>query len=607
MANPPSTQTIDPPSEDILSAKKTISAMIQSLKACALYPLTHETCQTAMGAAKQQLDAFLDRNDALRINISEGEVFYADSPIYQETPNQGFFAVPLARDGLEWLEFQRGIQQRELNGFISTLMQYRTLTPDTEGDIVTTLWEENYPHIQHEAKEAVWEAELADDVYEGLELQMTLPTGEQGIPGMDAPADEGEGGVGSEDGDASTDDGQGQAADGQSVTPPPAPNLADPSLDPTLWQLTEEEKEILREMVYEEENFDGTGSVLDVLMVLLKHDSEAEESDEDAKTLEDIASVLSFLKEEFQTTLDHGQIRLAFRLLKEVHSIRASAAQLNAGAADLLDRFFTDISSREVLASLDSVWPRLEQVDMSRIKAFQEYLLYLNPTAILSLGPALLRVSSPKIQRMLKELIALFAKRDPRPLESLLESAEEKLILKLIDLLARLEDDHFQQILLKMTEHPSETVRMKVLRTLLGKDPYMLWRLFHHIEDPSPTVSGMIHGYLGRSKDKMAESLMLDYLEEGQFKREDRDHIIACYKTLGRSGSDHSVGFLEDILLGNAYKDRFGAALPLHREGAALALSKISTPAAYKTLKKATRSFSSKVRQIAQKAMEDSK
>ena len=602
MASQPSPKPMEQTSEDLLIAKKTVSAMIQSLKACALYPLTLETCQKAMSAAKQQLDDFLLRNDAFRIHIDQGAVFYGETPIYKEAPNHGVFAVPMSRDGLEWVEFQRGIQNRELNGFIGTLMRYRTLTPDTEGDIVTTLWEENYPHIKHEAKEAVWDAELAENVLEGLELQMTLPTQGKPVPGMEAPVEEEKAG---EDGEA--DGNKEQAAGESAVAPPPAPNLADPSLDPSLWQLTEEEKEILREMVYEEENFDGTDSVLDVLMILLKQESQAEEDEKEDRTSEDIVAILSFLREEFQTTLDQGQIRLAFKLIKEIHDIRSSIVEFNPQAAALLDGFFAEISSPEVLSSLDPVWPRLEKIDPSRIKAFQEHLLLLHPTATLAFAPVLLAGPGPRVKQMLTELIATYAGTDPRPLETLLEKADEKLILKLIDLLSRLKGDRFQQMLLKLTEHPSESVRMKVLRTLLEKDPYMLWRLFHHIEDSSPTVSGIVHAYLGRSKDKMAESLMLDYLEEGQFKREDRDHIVACYKTLGRCGSDHSVGFLEDILLGNAYKDRFGGRLPVHKEGAADALAEMSTPAAYKTLKKAARSFSSKVRQIARKAMEDFK
>jgi HEAT repeat protein len=105
----------------------------------------------------------------------------------------------------------------------------------------------------------------------------------------------------------------------------------------------------------------------------------------------------------------------------------------------------------------------------------------------------------------------------------------------------------------------------------------------------------------------MAESLMLDYLEEGQFRQDGRDHLMACYRTLGRCGSDHSVGFLEDVLLGNAYKDRFGAKLPLHKEGAALALREIGTPGAHQILKKASRSFSAKVRQAARQALEHAK
>ncbi len=596
MANQPSARPNDIPSEELLSAKKTVTAIIQSVKICALYPPTHENCRKAMDAVKQRTDEFLEGRNALRIHIHQDAVFYQGVPIYKEASNPGLFAGPLFRDGLEWVEFQKGIQNRELHGFIGMIMQYRTVKTDAEEDIVTALWEENYPHLKYEAKEAVWEAELAEETLEDLSIQMTLPTGGTTIPGMEEAPEGGE------------ETGDGQATGGKPITQEPqAPSLGDPSLDPALWQLSEEEKERLREMVYEEENFEGIDSVLDVLMILLKQDSQAEKGDRKIRASEDIASLLAFLKEEFQTTLDQGQIRLGFKLLKEVYGIRSSIAQQNPEATTLLDGFFLEISTPEVLSSLNPVWPRLEKIDPSRIKAFQEHLLLLHPSATLAFAPILLEAPSPKVQQMIAEVISVFAKNNPKPLEALLQSDEEKLILKLIDLLSRLQGEQFQQMLLKLTEHPSEAVRTKVLRTLLEKDIYMLWRLFHHIEDESSGVSGIVHAYLGRSKNKMSESLMLDYLEEGQFKTGERDHILACYRTLGRCGSDHSVGFLEDVLLGNAYKDRFGGKLSLHREGAAIALGEIGTPSAYKTLRKASRSFSSQVRQAARTAMEDAR
>jgi hypothetical protein len=601
MANQPSARHSDIPSEELISAKKTVSAMIQSLKACALYPLTHENCQKAMTAAKQQLDDFLEQYDHLRIHIGQETILYQETPIHHETPNQGLFAAPLFRDGLEWVEFQKGIQGREFNGFLAMIMQYRTLNPEAEGDVVTALWEENYPHLNYEAKEAVWEAELADETAADLSFQMTLPTHSTAIPGVETPA-------GEEEADGGGEEGDGQESSGQAGhVPPPAPSLADATMDPALWQLTEEEKEILREMVYEEENFEGTDSVLDVLTILLKQESGAENGDRKTKASEDIVSILSFLKEEFQTTLDQGQIRLAFKLLKEIRNIRTAIEEQNPEAAALLDGFFLEISGPEVLAPLTPVWPRLDTLDPVRVKAFQQHLHLLHPVAVQAFAPVLLNGPSPLVRQMITDLIIGFAKTDPQPLEILLRSAGEPLVLELVGLLGPLKGEDFQKILLKLAEHPSATVRSKVLKTLLERDPYMLWRLFHHIEDQNPAVAGVIHGHLSRSKDKMAESLILDYLEEGQFKREERDHILTCYKTLGRCGSDHSVGFLEDLLLGSTYNDRFGGSLTLHREGAALALAKIGTPGAYKTLKKAGRSFSSKVRHAARQALESLK
>lgn len=602
-----SAQHFDVPDKELRYAKQAMNAMIQSLKACSMFPLTHENCQKAINVAKKRLDIFLDQREALRIHINQNTVLYRETPIHKEEGGRGMFVAPLFRDGVEWVEFQKGIRKHEINGFISTLMQHRTLKADSEGDIVTTLWEENYPHLKYEAREAVWEAELANDALEDMSIQMNLPVETQGIASLLPGVDDDN----VEDSQAEGEEGSEREAGGQTEAKgSAAPNLGDPAMDPTLWRLTDEEKEILREMVYEEENFESTGNVLDVLMILLKKDSETEEGEHRAKSVEDINSILSFLKEEFQTTLDQGQIRLAFKLLKDLSAIRSSIAMAedrNADVVLLLNDFFMDISTPEVLAPLNLVWPRLEKLDPSQIKAFKEHILLLHPKAILAFAPAIIETQSSKARRAILEIIAIFAKKDTKPLDTILKNAEKKLILMLIDLLSRLNGDEFQQMLLDLMDNPSEAVRSKVLKVLLEKDPYMLWRLFNHIEDDSRIVAGVIHGYMGRSRDKMSESLMLDYLEEGQYKKDGRDHVMQCYKTLGRCGSDHSVEFLSDVLLGNDYKERYGGQLALHREGAAIALGRIGTTQACKILKKASRSLSSKIRQAAKKAMEDAK
>ena len=43
------------------------------------------------------------------------------------------------------------------------LSEHRTLTDESEGDLVTALWKKNLSHIRYEAAEEFWETELSLD------------------------------------------------------------------------------------------------------------------------------------------------------------------------------------------------------------------------------------------------------------------------------------------------------------------------------------------------------------------------------------------------------------------------------------------------------------
>jgi hypothetical protein len=75
-----------------------------------------------------------------------------------------------------------------------------------------------------------------------------------------------------------------------------------------------------------------------------------------------------------------------------------------------------------------------------------------------------------------------------------------------------------------------------------------------------------------------------------RFQRQERDHIEACYKTLGKCGSDNSVEMLEKILYGQAWNFVAGLGTSVHRNGAAVALALIKSTASLMALNKAEKS-----------------
>ena len=132
------------------------------------------------------------------------------------------------------------------------------------------------------------------------------------------------------------------------------------------------------------------------------------------------------------------------------------------------------------------------------------------------------------------EIITIQAKRDLRPLKRLLRRPEVFMVQRLVNVLGHLKGKEPAQLLLKMVGHSSDGVRDHALRFLIARNlgPKVLERLFPLIDDTSDSIRQVMFEYLGRRRSELAEGLLLDYMQQGQFRQKDREQILACYLSL---------------------------------------------------------------------------
>jgi len=199
-------------------------------------------------------------------------------------------------------------------------------------------------------------------------------------------------------------------------------------------------------------------------------------------------------------------------------------------------------------------------------------------------------------------VILSLASRDLRPLEAMLDRPEEDLVLKLVQVVGSLGGERPTQILSKMVHHSSARVRQTAAKGLLRRGPASINELFHLIEDEDDSVRRLILHHMGQERNEASETLLLQYLEEGNIKGSDDKHIIACFRTLGRCGSPRSIPFLRQTLFGRGWiPDLRNSA---YRQGAALALQAMRMKGAQQVLEDASRSLKPGVRRIARKVMQ---
>lgn len=571
--------------QKLQTVKGVINLLFMAAKNHTMYPENHAIYQESLQAVVSRMDPFLKKYGGFRLDVEKDWLLFEDETVYQDDPKRDKLAYPLFRDGIQWMEFQAGIELWEISDLIKILNQYRRLQEEPKGDLVTALWEKDLPHIQYAATDVLWKAETVKD-FSTFNLTGDEKQGADGHGVEDTPSQDTTGVQ-----EAMDDDQQDTAdtAEGRDAGGDTALSI----MDRTIWKMTPEELQRLEEMVAEEEIQTSTEDLLDVLWLILITQNEPE----------DYAIVLEFIKEEFKATLAQGEFRIALDFLASLKKAYQSSKTEKPWAQPLLRQFFVDIADPQVLGVVKEVLPSLDKQRADQVDIFRKLLLSLPPVSITALAPMLMEKLSASLERQLMEIIGSLAKRDTNPLEQLLDRPEETLVKKLVYILGHISGEKPMKILFKMTDHPSGRVRLEAMKALERRNKNMIKELFHLVNDPVLTIRRMMWNHLEQFKNEETGDLILNYLQQQKILYRDDQQILNCFKTLGCCGTHSAIPFLDQTLLGQGWD--FSSERSLRRQGAALALLELNTQEARDVLKKASRSLFPNVRSAYQSALKD--
>jgi hypothetical protein len=550
---------------ELQDARALINVLMLAWKNYGLYPGDHTSTIKAFENLAAAFGNFFAHHGALRLTVEKDRLLCGSEIIYevsQENPSEDIISL-LYRDGIKWIEFQEGLTFEEIAAFFRIANKYRLSAEEIEGDIVTSLLDEELEYIDFKAVDIFWQDLLLMDFSQ-------LPTSE--LQPAEAAAQE-------------------EAANENELDPSRrsteqlgagtyARSIADPSIGDAQLALSDADYAKLQQMVKEEENWEVTEDLFEVLLIILK--SQAEE--------EKFAAVLGFVSEEVAETIELEKFELLsklFRSLHQLHSREKSSAR--DWKSRHIELFFQDLSRPEVSRLIGDKLLKLDSGEIEKLRALNQVLHYFPPGLIPFLVPAVMQRNSPEIQQLLSESIAHLSRRDLGPLEKVAEQHGAEMGEKLLAILDRLQGDRVNEILFGMRGHTSDQVRRKAIKELVARDPQYTQRLFPLIDDPNQGIRALILAACAKQKSTALEKMLLDYLA-GNFTRKDPDHILACYKALGRCGSDAAVPFLREILLSRGWNSFLGSGNLIFREGAAVALALLDTPRAREVIRQAANS-----------------
>jgi len=546
-----------------------VTSLQLALKMFTLYAEDHVYCQKSLVRLHGDLEAFLTKFGTLLLEIRSDCLLYEGEPVHEGTSKDGELAFALYRDGLHELVFLKGIELEETSFLVKTIDRYKSLATTAEGDIVTALWEARLPHLYYVAADNILEIEQGKQ-------PLILDSGEFQIPELPQES------VQSQSPDFRQDGAEGSLAEAMK-------GIESPPVTPMGLQLSPEEADDLEEMVRSEEDRDATQEIMDMMGDILK----------DQQDEEFFAYILEYMQEEFGASIKRKDFQVAFRIMQTLHQVRQLSEDSKAWVFSRIHAFFDHIAQPEFLEGLKEVLPNLTAAE---VHAARKVLGLLPSEAILGLGPLLTELSGP-VSDMIGDVLVSLASRDISPMEQLLKDAPEPLVFSLVPFVSLIDGKKTVQLLLKLARHPSERVRLEALRAIIGRKLWIPDKMGFLLEDENNLIRRLAIKYFGVRKSEISEGLLTQYIRNGRFAGHDAGELIACFKALGRCGTERSLPFLREALLKGGWLSRFRSSP--RRQGAALALAQFGTQDSLQVLEEAVRSPYPAVRSAAQAVYAD--
>ncbi len=569
--------TVDSKDSEIAEeAKNLIINLNGALKSYTLYPKNHVISIGYVGRLCSGLEKFLGQHAALRIHVDHGCLFYKDTEIHHDEESESNIAYLLSRDGVKWLEFIEGIKEEEIESFIELINEYRVITTVSDGDIVTALWEYDFPHIKYEAIDLVLKNGPPLDLtkYQAVDL-------EELEDGAERDTQE-EKQMNRENSGSSMD-----MAGGQSFP------LMEVGKD--LWKLTEEEELYLKRLVEEEESKDHTGSVSEVLMLtLMMQNSE-----------QDFIKALQFLEDRLVYSFRMGKYKSSYTIIYNISKLKGVLAAKRKWTLPLLENFLQSFSKSRCFTTiprfLNEEWEKDEE---NNLKYLWPVLRLLKSDIIKVLAPVLLKIDEETYRPQFLKSLVYHIERDIELFSKVLAGFNEQQIVAFLPVIAMLKKDNFITLMLQLTKHDSDIIRNKVSRKLLAKEPSAVKSLFFLLDDPYGPIRKRILMYIGQKRDVKIERFLLKYFHRSSFKQNDPEHLLGCYEALGQCGSTEAIPFLERILFETNLKNMVQRHSTIHKKGAAISLASLQIPEAKRILRKGKKSFIPSIRNNCRNALD---
>lgn len=484
--------------EELGSATDIMIAMVKMSKGMKMYlpnnPLVSRFIEDLGKKMAKQLANYGD----FRLEIDQFELRYKGKVIYENREPNESIAFKMYIDGIRYLILSEGIEEFELRDFLDIVGKDRP--GDVDDDIVTLLWEKNFPNLTYI---------LAEDFLE---------------------FDGAGGGTGGHASQQEKISGIYKSISGVSTLTPLS------IVPQNILVLTEEEAELLKKAREADEKRKPLDEVIQIVTSILIGEN-------DREILGEFVEIMAKLAENL---IKSEEIRYALNLVRFLQNL-VKNEQVAAEKRKMIADSFSTIYSRGAVESLARIIDKTEQITPEELS---ELLHIFGPPSINRTCELLGLVEKMRMRKAILQALVEIGHDTPEVFAEFMSDPRWYVVRNMAFILARIANPGSLDVIVKVISHRELRIRKEVLNYLeRTPDQKAKTYLLKLLRDESSALRIRTLQVLAHSKCMFALNPIIAMATSELLPEKENDEKKAIFEAMGELGGDRVLPMLRELIM----------------------------------------------------------
>ena len=504
------------------SVKEILHLLVNAIGAAKIFPSDHQTVAGFLSDLHSRLKAFLDESWKLELGIEEHSFFFGDKKVYEDPHPVKSLPFFFFKDGMQMLNFYKGIEKAEIQGFLEAIKTVAQLPPE-EGDIVNALWEKDFANIRF----------VAPDDY--LETKIGVDRRPLGIQVDKAELFSGQVKLDPED----LEEIRTKALTLRESKNFETENIAAAGPDQfrTLFSPSEQkEMQEIESLLLSNRRLSPEEEYLNLMVEIIYLE----------ERIDQFPSLAEAVRQYHQEAIQKNDFSRALLLLKSLHDIKDVFAKSNKSKADLVEGMIKEMSQETALARLQE---SLDSGPVADPDALFPYLKLLGPKAVRVVADLFEKSIDPGFRGKALELLKQVGGIDVEALLRLTQESKPGLTKEIIASLGQRKDKRIIPYLANFLSYKNKTIKMEAIRTLGKLENEAASKiLLGFLSDEDEDVRTAAVENLKFCEDRQTLEQIFALVSEKVFNKRSAQEKKSFFDLLGRTRTAESCAFLRKIL-----------------------------------------------------------